>query len=106
MKEEKVVNDRFQNIKEFINPSYSLEIDSIDMREVMGEYTLETAKRDIDKRDLKLVILGGFGGVPKVDDVKRQHFEKKYQVNFKFRGCLRLRMVVNRRIFQVIMQLF
>lgn len=52
-------------------------------------YTIENAKKDIENKTLTIVILGDFTGFQELNEIKKESFQIKYNVDFEYIGCLR-----------------
>jgi len=52
-------------------------------------FTIENAITDIKNDSLKIVIHGGFVGFGDIDSIRSDNFQKKYNVTFKYVGCVR-----------------
>lgn len=53
-------------------------------------YTIEKAEQDIEQNSLKIVINIGFTGLGHVNEEKHNQFQKKYNVQFNYLGCVRI----------------
>lgn len=52
-------------------------------------FTADVAKLDIEQNEIKIIFLGGFGGMPDFNNTNDSLFQKKYEVSFNSEGCLR-----------------
>ncbi len=52
-------------------------------------YNKSNAKKDIEKDSMSLIIHGGFTGFGNIDKNLSAEFQKKYNVNFVYLGCVR-----------------
>ncbi|WP_400079382.1 hypothetical protein [Winogradskyella sp. R77965] len=52
-------------------------------------FNANTAKNHIERAEIKIIFLGGFGGMPDFSNKKDSIFQKKYKVNFYSEGCMR-----------------
>lgn len=54
-----------------------------------SHFTADTAKLDIEQNEVKIIFLGGFGGIPDFKNKKDSLFQIKYNVSFYSEGCMR-----------------
>lgn len=52
-------------------------------------YTIKTAKENIEKDSIVLVIEGGLTGFPKMDEHQLYYFSSKYNLAFDYVGCVK-----------------
>lgn len=52
-------------------------------------YNKSNAKKDIQKDSMSIIIHGGFTGFGNIDENLSDEFQKKYDVQFVYLGCLR-----------------
>lgn len=58
--------------------------------EVLSNFNTEGAIKDIKKKNIRILFLGGFGRIPVFNNKKDVSFQKKYSVKFFSQGCIRM----------------
>ena len=59
-------------------------------KQLTSDYNAIGARKDIKKKNIRILFPGGFGGMPDFDNQKDIDFQKKYSVDFFSQGCIRM----------------